>query len=75
MQCQNSFFQLQIATGIFTEIMTLIAIGISHISHFRMVFDAKRSLDSIGRSEGIASCLMNRITVAGYKVFKASCLH
>ena len=40
-----------------------------------MVFDAKRMMDSISRDEGIASCLMQRITVTGYKVFKVNHLH
>ena len=37
-----------------------------------MVFDAKRTLDCILRGEGVATCLMKHITVAGYKVFKVS---
>ena len=40
-----------------------------------MVFDAKRTLDAIPRDEGVARCLMQRITVAGYKVFKVSHSH
>ena len=81
MQCKKSFIRLQIETGIVTDITTLIAVEISienkiiNISHFRMVFDTKRTVDAIPWDEGVARCLMRRITVAGYKVFKVSNLH